>query len=47
MADSSYLNYHDKVNVDNTVHLRELIKTLPSFCRDFFLCGILRELIPL
>ena len=33
----SDLNYHDQVNVDNTLRLRELITTLPSFCRDFFL----------
>ena len=37
MAEKSYLNYHDSVNMDNTLHLRELVKTLPSFCRNFFL----------
>lgn len=31
------LTYHDKVNIDNTVKLREIIKTLPPFCREFFL----------
>ncbi|NLG02757.1 MAG: tyrosine-type recombinase/integrase [Clostridia bacterium] len=29
--------YHDQVNIDNTVRLREVIATLPSFCKDFFL----------
>ena len=33
----SNLNYHDRVNIDNTVRLRELIATLPAFCREFFL----------
>ncbi|MBQ7562686.1 MAG: tyrosine-type recombinase/integrase [Lachnospiraceae bacterium] len=36
MSDTN-LTYHDQVNVDNTLRLRELIPTLPSFCRDFFL----------
>ncbi|MBO4902558.1 MAG: tyrosine-type recombinase/integrase [Lachnospiraceae bacterium] len=31
------LNYHDKVNIDNTLRLREITATLPSFCREFFL----------
>lgn len=31
------INYHDKKNIDNTVRLREIMDTLPSFCRDFFL----------
>ncbi|BCN30717.1 tyrosine-type recombinase/integrase [Anaeromicropila herbilytica] len=29
-------NYHDKVNIENAVKLRELIKSLPHFCSDFF-----------
>ena len=29
-------NYHDQLNIDNTVKLRELTATLPSFCKDFF-----------
>ncbi len=29
-------NYHDKVNIENIKKLRELISTLPSFCKDFF-----------
>ncbi|MCR5790793.1 MAG: tyrosine-type recombinase/integrase [Lachnospiraceae bacterium] len=33
----THLNYHDQVNVNNTLRLRELIRTLPSFCRQFFL----------
>ena len=31
------LNYHDQKNADNMVKLRELLKTLPAFCKDFFL----------
>ena len=31
------LNYHDKKNAENTLKLRELLTTLPPFCRDFFL----------
>lgn len=31
------LNYHDKKNADNMIKLRELMTTLPAFCRDFFL----------
>lgn len=29
-------NYHDEQNKKNIVHLRELLKTLPTFCSDFF-----------
>lgn len=29
-------NYHDQVNIDNQKKLRELQKTLPVFCTDFF-----------
>jgi hypothetical protein len=29
-------NYHDQVNIDNAVKLRELLATLPSFCKDYF-----------
>lgn len=34
---SSGLNYHDKKNADNMIKLREIMATLPYFCRDFFL----------
>lgn len=37
MANDSSLSYHDKKNADNMVKLREIITTLPGFCRDFFL----------
>lgn len=37
MGHQENLNYHDKVNIDNTLRLREIITTLPSFCREFFL----------
>ncbi|MDF2541703.1 MAG: hypothetical protein K0S47_1421 [Herbinix sp.] len=29
-------NYHEQVNIDNAVRLRELQKNLPTFCKDFF-----------
>ncbi len=29
--------YHEKVNIDNELKLRELIQTLPRFCREFFI----------
>lgn len=31
------INYHDKTNIDNMVRLREILATLPPFCREFFL----------
>jgi len=31
------LNYHDQKNADNLIKLREILSTLPSFCKDFFL----------
>lgn len=37
MNTNSNLNYHDQKNAENTLKLRELQKTLPAFCRDFFL----------
>ncbi|MCD8046707.1 MAG: tyrosine-type recombinase/integrase [Clostridiales bacterium] len=29
--------YHEKVNIDNEVKLRELIRDLPRFCREYFI----------
>ncbi len=29
-------NYHEQVNIENTLKMREVIATLPPFCRDFF-----------
>lgn len=29
-------NYHDQVNIDNAVKLREITKKLPKFCAEFF-----------
>ena len=29
-------NYHDQMNIENTLKMREVIATLPSFCKDFF-----------
>ena len=31
------MNYHDKKNAENMLKLREIMTTLPPFCRDFFL----------
>lgn len=36
MAASSSENYHDKQNKQNTLKLREVLDTLPKFCRSFF-----------
>ena len=37
MINNSNMNYHDKKNAENMLKLRELLKSLPPFCRDFFL----------
>lgn len=37
MAINNNMNYHDKLNVNNTKKLRELLNTLPSFAKEFFL----------
>lgn len=31
-----FKNYHEQLNIDNAVRLREHIKSLPKFCGDFF-----------
>ncbi|MCI5649097.1 MAG: tyrosine-type recombinase/integrase [Fusicatenibacter sp.] len=33
---SQKLTYHEKTDMDNTLKLREVLKTLPSFASDFF-----------
>lgn len=30
------VNYHDQMNKENALKLRELLKELPAFCKDFF-----------
>ncbi len=30
------MNYHDELNKKNVLKLREILETLPSFCRQFF-----------
>ena len=30
------MNYHDELNKKNILKLRELLSTLPPFCRQFF-----------
>lgn len=34
--DKTQLTYHEQVNVDNTLRLRELLKTMPGFTKDYF-----------
>ena len=29
-------NYHEQKQIDNTLRLREILKTLPPFAKDFF-----------
>ena len=37
MADFTKNTYHDQVNNVNTLKLRQVMNTLPRFCKDFFL----------
>ncbi|MCF0133577.1 MAG: tyrosine-type recombinase/integrase [Blautia sp.] len=30
------ITYHEQTDIDNTLKLREVLKTLPPFCKDFF-----------
>ncbi len=32
-----YRNYHEQIDKNNTLKLREMVSSLPSFCREFFL----------
>ena len=32
----SRITYHEQTTIDNTVRLREVLRTLPDFCRDYF-----------
>lgn len=34
--DKNQLTYHEQVNVDNTLRMREILKTMPNFARDYF-----------
>ena len=36
MADNDYRTYHEKAAIANTLRLREVLKTLPSFAKDYF-----------
>ena len=36
MGTSNIQTYHQSTSNQNTVKLRELLKTMPSFCRDYF-----------
>ena len=30
------ITYHEQNDIDNVLKLREVLKTLPPFCRDYF-----------
>ena len=30
------ITYHEQTNIENTLRLREVLRTLPDFCRDYF-----------
>ena len=32
----SKMTYREKTDIDNTLRLREVLKSLPPFCRDYF-----------
>ena len=34
--DKNQLTYHEQVKVDNTLRMREILKTMPAFARDYF-----------
>ncbi len=34
--DAKQLTYHEKVNIENTLRLRELLKSMPPFAKDYF-----------
>ena len=34
--DKNQLTYHEQVKVDNTLRMREILKTMPDFARDYF-----------
>ena len=33
---SKRITYHEQTDIDNTLKLREVLKSLPDFCRDYF-----------
>lgn len=34
--DKNQLTYHEQIKVDNTLRMREILKTMPGFARDYF-----------
>ena len=36
MADNDYRTYHEQADIANTLRLREVLKTLPPFAKDYF-----------
>ncbi len=37
MEKNNYTNYHDELNKKNIVHLREILDSLPPFCKQYFM----------
>ena len=36
MAKNSKITYHEQTDMENTLKLREVLKSLPEFANDFF-----------
>ncbi|MDY3248928.1 MAG: tyrosine-type recombinase/integrase [Candidatus Choladocola sp.] len=36
MADNKTMTYHEQINMENILRLREILKTLPPFAKDYF-----------
>ena len=36
MADTNTKTYHEQLYIDDTLRLREILKTLPPFAKDYF-----------
>ena len=34
--DQTSMTYHEQTDIDNTLRLREILKTLPPFAKDYF-----------
>ena len=37
MEKNTYSNYHDEINKKNILHLREILDSLPPFCKQYFM----------
>ena len=36
IMDQTSMTYHEQTDIDNTLRLREILKTLPPFAKDYF-----------